>query len=110
MTKEKELFYEECGKILGVNHDFVVPYHAHKYANRWTNRNPGNGRYPGFGVVQMFGSNCIHIAITSPQKLTTTAKSQAEALELLRSIVGTNTIIEKLGSSVDPTIIASDPQ
>lgn len=88
MTNEKEKFYEECGKILGVEHDYVVPYHAHKYANRWTNRLPGNGRFSGFGIIKMYGSTCIHIALTAPKPVTATAKSTEEALELLRSIVG----------------------
>lgn len=109
MKKEKELFYEECGKILGVNHDFTVAYHGYKYANRWTNRNPGNGRYPGFGVIQMFGAKCIHIALTAPQAVTKTVTSAEDAYALLRSIVGTETIA-KSESSADPTIIVADSQ
>jgi hypothetical protein len=33
---------------------------------RWNNRNPGNGRYPGHGIVRRFNSNSIHVNLHTP--------------------------------------------
>ena len=51
--EEKEKFYDECSKILGIHHNFSEPV---KRRNRWNTRKLGNGRYPGFGLIQCFGS------------------------------------------------------
>lgn len=92
MTNEKETFYEECAKILGVNHNYVVPYSAYTHANRWNNRAPGNGRFEGRGVVMMYGSSCIHIMLHSPQKVNKQVGSTEEALALLKQIMSSGTI------------------
>lgn len=51
--EEKQAFYETCGIILGIDHDYNDPVPRR---NRWNTRRLGNGRYPGFGLVQCFGS------------------------------------------------------
>jgi len=88
MTKEKETFYEECGKILGMNHDYVVPYAALNRPNRWNNRTPGNGRFPGIGCIHMYGERCIHVMLLTPVKINKHFKSKEEVLGYLRSITG----------------------
>lgn len=50
---EKREFYENCAKILDIDHTFNEPV---RRRNRWNTRRIGNGRYPGFGLVQCFGS------------------------------------------------------
>jgi hypothetical protein len=50
---EKREFYENCAKILNIEHDYHDPVPRR---NRWNNRRLGNGRYPGFGLIQCFGS------------------------------------------------------
>ena len=52
-NEEKREFYENCAKILEIDHDYHDPV---KKRTRWNNRIKGNGRYPGFGLVQCFGS------------------------------------------------------
>ncbi len=52
-NEEKREFYENCAKILGISHEFNEPVPRR---NRWNTRRLGNGRYPGFGLVQCFGS------------------------------------------------------
>ncbi len=52
--EEKREFYERCGEILGIAHVYNKPVPRR---NRWNNRRPGNGRFPGFGLVQCYGSS-----------------------------------------------------
>ena len=51
-NEAKKEFYARCGEILGMEHDWQEPV---KRRTRWNTRNLGNGRYPGFGLVQCFG-------------------------------------------------------
>ena len=51
--EEKRDFYENVSRILEIEHEYSIP--AYK-RNRWTTRKLGNGRYPGFGLVQCFGT------------------------------------------------------
>jgi hypothetical protein len=53
-SEEKEQFYTRCGELLGIEHVYTQPV---RKRNRWNNRRPGNGRFPGFGLVQCFGSS-----------------------------------------------------
>lgn len=56
---EKKKFYDTCAEILCVPHEFSEPV---RRRTRWNTRKLGNGRYPGFGLVQCFGS---HIRVIS---------------------------------------------
>ncbi len=51
--EEKRAFYERCSEILGIEHVYATPV---RRRNRWNTRRLGNGRYPGFGLIQCFGS------------------------------------------------------
>lgn len=51
---EKREFYENCADILHIEHDYHDPVPRR---TRWNTRRLGNGRYPGFGLVQCFGSS-----------------------------------------------------
>lgn len=51
--EEKEAFYAKCAEILNIEHVFHVPV---RRKTRWNTRFLGNGRYPGFGLVQCYGS------------------------------------------------------
>ena len=52
MEQTEEEFYETCSKILGIPHEYHTPY---KRKTRWNARVLGNGRFPGFGTIQIFG-------------------------------------------------------
>lgn len=52
-NEEKKKFYETCGQILNIDYTFIEPVPRR---NRWNTRRLGNGRYPGFGLIQCFGS------------------------------------------------------
>ncbi|NJO59868.1 MAG: hypothetical protein HC836_16750 [Richelia sp. RM2_1_2] len=49
-------FYNTCAKILGIDHEYTVPY---RRRDRWNTRKLGNGRYPGFGVIRYCSSSYI---------------------------------------------------
>lgn len=51
--REKD-FYTKCGEILNIKHEYHKPWPRR---TRWNCRTLGNGRYPGFGTIQIFGSN-----------------------------------------------------
>jgi hypothetical protein len=59
-----ERFYKAVSDLLGAEHRFQpFPYGKR---TRWNNRLPGNGRYPGHGLVRRYGPDTIHIQLHSP--------------------------------------------
>ena len=52
-NEEKCAFYERCAEILGIEHVWNTPVPRR---NRWNTRRLGNGRYPGFGLIQCYGT------------------------------------------------------
>jgi hypothetical protein len=79
---DKEAFYQECGRILGL----TLVYQPWKYGEitRWNNRRAGNGRFPGFGLIRMFGRSHIQIALREPKEINIVCRSKEEAFEHLR--------------------------
>lgn len=57
-NNKDEDFYITCGSILDLDTKYIEP----QIKNRWCDRNPGNGRYPGYGLIRRFGSNTIHVS------------------------------------------------
>lgn len=53
--------YEQIGQMLGTGHETLIrgPYFRR---TRWNNREAGNGRYPGHGLVRYYAED--HIVIT----------------------------------------------
>lgn len=79
---KNEEFYIECERILGVPHEGApFPYYKR---TRWNNRTAGQGRYPGRGIVRVFGSQ-VHIALTDPM-VTVICSSKADALNTLNNL------------------------
>lgn len=71
-----EDFYEQCARLLGAQYERHEIRESHErlrydgsvsnnYRNRWNNRDPGNGRYPGRGIIRHFGS-VIQVALYDP--------------------------------------------
>jgi len=73
-------FYDRCADALGTEHEYL-PF-AHHARTRWNNRRPGSGRFPGCGIIRIFGDE-IHIAITSPVPIHERIKGRSDAIELL---------------------------
>lgn len=85
-------FYEECGRILGVEYDkptWEDRPRINRYdelvltsRGRFAGRAPGNGRYPGYGVIRVFGST-IHLA---SHKEIRTFKTKESVLDYLKGL------------------------
>lgn len=76
-------FYAACAAILGCEHAYR-PWTG-RGPNRWNNRAPGNGRFPGFGTVRFFGPGCIHVSLHAPRAVNRPARSAEEAYAILRA-------------------------
>lgn len=74
----REEFFTEVAVILDTTNDYKEPL---PYRRRWGQRKPGNGRYPGTGVIRWFDRNMIHIAFDGLQG---TYGSPDEALDAVR--------------------------
>lgn len=60
----EEGFYQAVGKIL--NCDPCYKKREFRKITRWNNRTPGNGRYPGHGIVRFYSSTNIHVSLHTP--------------------------------------------
>jgi hypothetical protein len=52
-NEEKRAFYARCAQILDIEHVWNEPVPRR---TRWNTRRLGNGRYPGFGLIQCYGT------------------------------------------------------
>lgn len=57
-NEEKKAFYARCGKILGIKHNWNTPV---KKRTRWNTRRIGNGRFPGYGLIRVYGDSIMVI-------------------------------------------------
>lgn len=76
-------FYDECARILGAPHAYRNPPGR---ITRWNNRAPGNGRFPGRGLIRVFGPHHIQISLRRPVELHLLCHSTEEALKALRAV------------------------
>lgn len=74
---EKEDFYQKCAELLDTEHTYRAKPQdqirlrydgtvGNTYRNRWNNREPGNGRFPGHGLIRHFG-RLIHVNLLDPR-------------------------------------------
>ena len=75
-NEEKKAFYARCGEILGIEHDWNAPV---KRRNRWNARRIGNGRFPRYGLIRVYGDQ---IMVTT-RKGSKMYKSQEEVYRML---------------------------
>ena len=79
-THDDKAFYDACARLLGVEHDYK-PFRYGK-RSRWNNRKPGNGRFPGRGLVRAFGDH-VHLSLYRPKPINRLFDSREEALSCL---------------------------
>lgn len=79
----EERFYRTCAELLGATHQYS-PWTG-RPPNRWNNRRPGNGRFPGFGTIRMFGQRSVHVSLRHPFVLNRHFTSVDEATAYLAS-------------------------
>jgi hypothetical protein len=77
-------FYTRCAELLGAETTYK-PWFG-RPPNRWNNRAPGNGRYPGFGMIRRFGDNAIHVNLHHPFTLNRWFKSEDEVYAALAAV------------------------
>lgn len=65
MIEKRKQFYDTCAEILDIVHEYHEPVPKR---TRWNTRKLGNGRFPGFGLVQCFGS-CIRVVSKKGTKI-----------------------------------------
>ena len=82
MAMTKIEFYEAVGEILGTGHDSLIRS-EHYQRSRWNNREPGNGRYPGHGLVRYFATDHITVTFQSGD-INGSYASASEALAAIR--------------------------
>ena len=74
-----------------------IEYSPYPYSKktRWNNRLPGNGRYPGYGLVRRFSGNSIHLFLRVPQITGAfeDAGSVLDAIKKAKTVVDTQTHI-----------------
>jgi len=95
-VKVIEDFYGECAEILGTEHEYSdqvprpkISRHGIRYIpttkqTRWGPRTPGNGRFPGFGMIRLFWPDTVQIIITRPKTISITIEGREKALDYLR--------------------------
>lgn len=86
MTDEE--FYRRCAEILGTTYD-CEPF-AHDWRTRWNNRKAGSGRFPGHGIIRLFGDQ-VQIALRSPVPIQTSIEGREVALEYLQQAMANAT-------------------
>jgi len=61
----EEGFYQTVAAMLGCDEHEYRPYPYTK-RTRWNSREPGNGRYPGHGLVRRHSSTGISVSLHTP--------------------------------------------
>lgn len=84
-----QAFYEGCARLLGTSYD-CKPFVGHK-RTRWNNRAPGGGRFPGFGLIRLFGDH-VHIALHAPFQFNLAVRGRRDALSALARAAATHSI------------------
>jgi hypothetical protein len=80
----EEAFYRECARLLDASHIYRPRIGQ---PNRWNNRHPGNGRFPGFGTIRMHSPGQIHVSLRQPLPVIRTCRSPEEVFRLLRHLM-----------------------
>jgi hypothetical protein len=75
---EKEEFYRCVYQILELDDKYIE---SKPYRRRWGQREPGNGRFEGYGLIRWFSCDMIHISIIGMNRL---FKNPTDALNALR--------------------------
>ena len=80
----EEGFYTQVAEILGVSLNYR--HYPFKRPTRWNNRTAGNGRFEGYGLIRMFGPNCIHVSLTNPIKVNRIFSNVEDVYAFLRTL------------------------
>ncbi len=62
---DKIKFYAECDRLFGQEHPAPKEI-KYRRTGRWGPREPGSGRFEGYGIVRWFNSNTVHVSLRHP--------------------------------------------
>ena len=94
----KKDFYDKVADILGVEHEYntfndkiIKPFDRFgnprtTNKNRWNGREPGNGRFQGFGIIRNYGT-VIHVTLNHPQSVNKIFDKEDDVLEFLMDLI-----------------------
>jgi hypothetical protein len=74
-------FYARCAEILGCAYAYR-PWTG-RPPNRWNNRHPGNGRFPGFGTIRRFSASSIHVSLRAPRSINAVFSNETDVFAAL---------------------------
>lgn len=80
-------FYNRCAELLGV--EYICTPFPYETKTRWNNRKPGEGRYPGYGLIRHFGGN-IHVTLRHPVIHNKVYTSENDVYEFLKTLTNEN--------------------
>jgi len=81
---DNEEFYLRCAELLGTRYDCTGL--TDSYRTRWNNRRPGNGRFPGFGIIRLHGDD-VHVSLRHPVSVSRHFHGRTAALQWLAAAV-----------------------
>jgi hypothetical protein len=84
----EQAFYAACADLLGAEH--VYRRFPFRRKTRWNNRLAGNGRFPGFGLIRLFGSH-VHVHLRAPVAVNRWFESRESALSFLAELPAPHT-------------------
>lgn len=84
---EKEEFYLECARLLDTVYECTPWRWPGVRKTRWNNRDPGEGRFPNFGLIRCFG-DIVQVNIYHPISLCKVYKSKEEAINDIKKLTG----------------------
>ena len=81
---DKIEFYSECDKFFGQSHPPPREFRPRR-TGRWGPREPGAGRFEGYGIVRWFNPSTVHVSLRYPIPLhmMTTPGAALAAIERL---------------------------
>lgn len=79
-------FYNRVAKILQIEYNYIVPFFK---KTRWNARCLGNGRFPGYGLIRMYGPKLIHVVLNHPVHTNKHFTDIDECIKFLSDIMST---------------------
>ena len=67
LLNTKSLYEEQPEMVTKYSRETGEPYKPMTRATRWGGREPGNGRFPGHGLIRVFSPSVIHVNLTHPK-------------------------------------------
>ena len=80
-------FYNRCAELLCVPHTYKPFATFAQKRTRWYNREPGNGRFEGCGLIRMYSPNLIHVCLKRPFKINRWFSDPEDVIKLLKEYV-----------------------